>query len=112
MLVDAQGCVMPSGLPAALLPGLGYVALHHAQLDHAINVTVWHLAGVDSNAGTAITSAVFNLSTRVDMLRRLFIVKVGSDGDRRKLSVMADRANELSTLRNRILHERPYWINP
>lgn len=112
MQIDSDGCVIPTGFPAALLPGLGYVAIQHAQLDHAINETIWFLAGVDANAGTAITSPVFNIGTRMEMLRRLATVTIPEGADQEKVHAIIDRASELTILRNRVTHNRPYWTDP
>lgn len=111
MQIEQDGSVFPSGFPVSLLPGFGYVVLQHANLDHTVNEAIWHLAGVDRNAGIAITSAVSALGVRIEVLRRLVIVKVTEKGDRDKLDAISQRIGELSSVRNRLMHERHYWTN-
>lgn len=94
------------------MPMLGYVAVQHAQMDHAVDRMICHLAGTTTAAGAAITSAVINLSTRLDIMRRLTITTVTDEDDQDKLISINFRASELSGRRNRIMHDRGYSYSP
>ena len=95
-------------IPDHFLPEIGYVVVQQTQLDHAINEIIWFLAEVDHTEGRAITSAVINLGTRLEIFRRLTIVNVTDEMDRSKLQAIRIRAKELVRIRNRISHDRPY----
>ncbi len=94
------------------MPMFGYVAVQHAQMDHAVDGMICHLAGTTAAAGAAITSAVINLSTRLDIMRRLTITTVTDEDDQDKLFSINFRASELSGQRNRIMHDRGYSYSP
>ena len=74
-------------IPDHFLPEIGYVVVQQTQLDHAINEMIWFLAEVDHTEGRSITSAVINLSTRLEIFRRLTIVSVTDELDRNKLQI-------------------------
>ncbi len=99
-------------IPDHFLPEIGYVVVQQTQLDHAINEMIWFLAEVDHTEGRSITSAIINLSTRLEIFRRLTIVNVTDEMDRNKLQAIRIRAGELVGLRNRISHDRPYSYSP
>ena len=99
-------------IPEHFLPEIGYVVVQQTQLDHAINEIIWFLADVDPTEGRAITSMVFNISTRLEIFRRLTIVNVTEEMDRKKLQAIVIRAGELVGIRNRIEHDRPDSYSP
>ena len=98
-------------IPDHFLPGIGYVVVQQTQLDHAVNEMIWFLAGVDPTEGRTITSMIINLSTRLEIFRRLTIVNVIDEMDRKKLQAIAIRAGDLAAIRNRIEHDRPDSYN-
>ena len=91
---------------------LGYVAVQHAQMDHAVDDMIRYLANTTPAAGAAITSAVINLNTRLEIFRRLIITAVTDDDEQDKLFSINNRAGELSGQRNRIMHDRNYFYSP
>ena len=95
-------------IPDHFLPEIGYVVVQQTQLDHAVNELIWFLAETDLAEGRTITSAIINLGTRLELFRRLIIVKVADEMDRDKLHAIRIRARDLVSERNRISHDRPY----
>ena len=95
-------------IPDHFLPEIGYVVVQQTQLDHAVNELIWFLAEIDHTKGRPITSAIINLGTRLEILRRLIIVNVKNEKDSNKLEAIRIRAGELVSKRNRISHDRPY----
>ena len=98
-------------IPDHFLPEIGYVVVQQTQLDHAVNEIIWFLAETKLAEGRTITSAIINLGTRLELFRRLIIVKVADEMDRNKLQAIGIRAGELVSTRNRITHDRPYSYN-
>ena len=98
-------------IPDSFLPGIGYVVVQQTQLDHAVNELIWFLAEMEHTEGRAITSTIMNLGTRLELFKRLIIVTVTDEMDRKKLQAIRSRAKELVSERNRISHDKPYSIN-
>ena len=98
-------------IPDHFLPEIGYVVVQQTQLDHAINEMIWFLAEVEHTEGRTITSTIMNLGTRLELLKRLIIVTVTDETDRKKLQAIHSRVKELVAERNRISHDKPYSIN-
>ena len=99
-------------IPQRFMPMLGYVAVRHAQMDQAVDQMICHLSKMEASTATAVTSAVMNLSTRLDMMRRLIITTVSDPTDQDKLFSLQIRAGELSSKRNRFMHDRQYFYSP
>lgn len=108
----SEDYVIGTLFPQRFLPMLGYMAVQHAQMDHAVDQTIGTLLKVDPSAATAITSAVMNLSTRLDIMRRLIITTVSDPNDSDKLNAIRERIGELNSKRNRIMHDRQYFYSP
>ena len=95
-------------IPDHFLPEIGYVVVQQTQFDHAVNEIIWFLAETKLAEGRTITSAIINLNTRLDLFRRLIIVTVTDEMDRKKLQEIRIHAHEVVTMRNRISHDKPY----
>jgi hypothetical protein len=99
-------------IPQRFMPMLGYVAVRHAQMDQAVDQMICHLSKMETSTATAVTSAVMNLSTRLDIMRRLIITTVTDTTDQDKLFSLQIRAGQLSGNRNRFMHDRQYFYSP
>lgn len=101
-------------IPEHFLPGLGYLAVRHSELDQKVSQTIWYLSGIDGNTGAAITSAITSISTKLVILCQLVTVKVKdkNPNDARKLLALASRTQKVSATRNRLMHDNPYYYSP
>lgn len=92
-------------IPVHFLPMLGYVNVRHNQFDHAIDQTIWRLAGLNESNGAAITSCVMNPSTRLDMIAKLIPIAGLSETEQLKLETARRVAVEVNGRRNRFAHD-------
>ena len=99
-------------IPKSFLPLFGYVSVQHSLMDQSVNATIWHLAGVNGSVGGAITSAIVNLNTRTDIMRRLVIVQIADKAEQGRLLAIGTRIGEVSGLRNRFSHDHQYYYSP
>ena len=98
--------------PQRFLPMLGYVAVQHSQMSHAVDGMICHLSNMETVAATAITSVVMSLRMRLDIMHRLVITTVSDPDDQDKLFSLKSCASDLNDQRNRIMHDRQYFFSP
>jgi len=84
---------------------LGMFAIEFAAMENKINCAIHELLGLEPHTGHALTSAIMNVSTRLDILGTLGRDLELTDEDREIVLGAADAAFELNSYRNWFFHE-------
>lgn len=84
---------------------LGRFAIEFADMEDALNRTIHELLRLQEDTGHALTSAIMNVSTRLDILRSL-VTQIPLQNDYQRIIQSAiDEAFEINTKRNWFLHD-------
>jgi hypothetical protein len=84
---------------------LGMFSIEFAEMENKINCAIHELLGLEPNTGHALTSAIMNVSTRLDIFGTLGRDLELPDEDRELVLKAAEDAFELNSFRNWLLHE-------
>lgn len=103
--MEEEEYVYGTVVPERYLPLIGRVTISHNQMDHTINRLIWHLAGIDSSKGGAITSSVKSTATRLEIVRKLIPNAENDETIRLKLEILRQEACRQSGVRNRLSHD-------
>jgi hypothetical protein len=84
---------------------LGRFAIEFAEMEDALNRTIHEILGLQENTGYALTSAIFNVSTRLDILESLVAQIRLLDGHQEIIQAAVDEAFKINSKRNWFLHD-------
>jgi hypothetical protein len=94
------------GLKRDLAEAVGFFSIEFAELEACLDNTIHELLSLEPDTGTALTSAIRNLSTRLDILESLARELEIADEHRKPLQTAIEKTIGLSSYRNWLLHDR------
>ena len=84
---------------------IGRLAETWAQLEFAIDMAIWGLAGVPQALGACITSQMYSVNSRMRAFRSLAVALGASKGSIKKIGKLQGTLGNLQTIRNRAVHD-------
>ena len=97
-------------IPDEHLKGIGQVALSWAYLVSGLERIIWRLAQLDDNDGIAVTTHL-NMPMLLDMSNSLIDLHIGESKTKDEFKKLSkDIKNNLSPLRNEIVHSRIIFL--
>jgi hypothetical protein len=87
------------------LAAVGKVATEWAVLETFLNMAIWQLADLGSEAGACLTAQIQTIVRRVDTIIALMRLKNADETFIKAIGRFYEKANKLSKERNRIVHD-------
>jgi|SRR6185437_2269610 len=98
-------------IPLSMVPAIGEFVCYFGATDAELNRLIWHVIGVEPDAGREIT-ADSPYQVRAALLERLAPVRIKDDKDRGKIIKLAQRFMDVASYRHRLLHDESYYLSP
>nr|WP_294502757.1 hypothetical protein [uncultured Rhodopila sp.] len=84
---------------------IGSIASTWSHLEQSVDVTLWSLAGLDSQLGACLTAQIQSLAYRLNALVAIVQLKGGSKELIKSINQFCAEADRLTRDRNRVVHD-------
>ncbi len=90
---------------------VGRVVSEWAHLEHALDIIIWRLSGMDHKTGSCVTASMMGHIPRFNAISALAVAKGTSDKTAKDIETLGRKISELAKNRNRFTHDAWFHVN-